>query len=278
MIVGRRHTTRWGCLVGTDADTMSGPVLHAGRAPCVVAFHGFTGTTSEIRPPVEKLADRGFAVHAPLLPGHGSNPSKLQDATFDVWVSEMEKEVRAAQARHERFILCGFSLGSLVALDIAARKPAGLMGLILLGNAVTLSPQLSGPLGFVERRGWKLPDWYILKLWSADVRDREQKKRIASYDRDPLRAALEVYRGGRRVEPLLSRIDCPTLVIHGALDRVCPASNATLVADALGTREVKTRVYPRSGHLVAVDVDREEVAEEVSSFVEELARGTMTGR
>lgn len=269
MIVGRRHTERFGCLVGTDAG---GPILHAGRAPCVIVFHGFTGTTSEIKPIVDRLADRGYAVHAPLLPGHGSTPSRLQDATFDQWVAAMKREVVAAQERHGRFVLCGFSLGSLIALELAAEAPSGLLGLALLGNAVTLSAPLRAALGFFDRRAWTLPDWYLLRLSSADIRDRQQRKHLASYDRDPLRAALEVYRAGRRVEPRLSRVTCPTLVIHGGKDRVCPPANVRLVAQALGTEHVETKIYPASAHLVAVDVDRADVAADVATFVDRLSQ------
>jgi carboxylesterase len=264
MIVGRRHTDRFGRLVGTDPG---GPILRTGRAPCVVAFHGFTGTTSEIRPLLERLTEGGYAVHAPLLPGHGSSPSHLQDATFDAWVAAMKAEVRLAQERHGSFVLCGFSLGSLVALELAMGSPEGLCGLVLLGNAITLTIPVRAALGFVDRRAWALPDWYLLKLWSSDVRDPEQKKRIAAYDRDPLRAALEVYRGGRRVEPRLSLVTCPTLILHGGLDRVCPPSNARLVAQRLGSRAVETKLYPKSAHLIAADVDRSEVADDVVRFV-----------
>lgn len=271
MIVGRGHTERWGCLVGTDAG---GPILHAGRAPCVIVFHGFTGTTSEIRPIVDRLADRGYAVHAPLLPGHGSHPGHLQEATFDVWVAAMKRELVAAQRRHGHVVLCGFSLGSLVALELAAEQPLGLAGLVLLGNAVTLMPPIRAALGFIDQKGWTLPDWYLLKMWSSDIRDPEQKKRVASYDRDPLRAALEVYRAGRRVEPRLPLVTCPTLLIHGAKDRVCPPSNMHLVQKHLGTRDVETKLYPNSAHLVAADLDRDAVAEDVAVFVDRIARTT----
>lgn len=267
MIVSRRHTERSGRLVGTDEAR---PIARAGKGPCFVAFHGFTGTTSEIRPLAEAVADRGFAVHAPLLPGHGSKPHELQDTTFDHWVEAMAEEVLRAQREHGRFVLCGFSLGSLVAMEIASRRPEGLVGLVLLGNAISLAPPLRAALGFVHRRGWRLPDWYVLKLWASDIRDPEMKKRIASYDRDPLRAALEVYKGGRRVEEKLRAIDVPALVLHGAKDRVCPPGNVRAVAAALGSKDVTTRVFPRSGHLVAADHDRDEVAAEVLRFVERL--------
>lgn len=267
MIVSRSHSERTGRLVGTgDAR----PIARSGNDPCFVAFHGFTGTTSEIRPLVEAVADRGYAVRAPLLPGHGSKPHELQDATFDDFVVAMGDEVLRAQQEHGRFVLCGFSLGSLVAMEIASRRPEGLVGLVLLGNAIALAPPLDAALGFVHRRGWELPDWYLLKLWSSDVRDPEMRKRIVSYDRDPLRAALEVYEAGRRVTDKLRAIDVPTLVLHGAKDRVCPPGNARAVARALGSKDVTTRVFPKSGHLVAADHERGEVAAEVLRFVERL--------
>jgi hypothetical protein len=54
---------------------------------------------------------------------------------------------------------------------------------------------------------------------------------------------------------------------------VCPPSNARLVAEAIGTpqSDVKVVMHPNSAHLVAADVDREAVADEIASFVEGLA-------
>lgn len=263
MIVGRRHTETRGRLVGTDDGTA---IDRPGKSPRFLAFHGFTGTTTEIRPLVDAISAKGYAVRAPLLAGHGSNACDLQAATFDHWVDEA-----AAELDGQPFVLCGFSLGSLVALELASRRPPGLVGLVVLGNALCLTAPVSATLGFVDKRGWQLPDWYLLKLWSSDIRDPEMKKRVVAYDRDPLRAALEVYRGGRRVEAKLSSIVCPTLILHGAKDRVCPASNARLVASKLGAIDVTTRIFPKSGHLVAADMEREDVAGEVIRFVERIA-------
>ena len=269
MIVGRAHTDRTGKIVGSDDGKA---FVRDGRSPCVVAFHGFTGTTSEIRPMLDVLAERGFAVRAPLLTGHGSHPAKLQDVTFDELVSEMQQELDAALAHHEHVVVAGFSLGSLVAMELAARRPTGLLGLVLLGNALTLSPIMSVPLGLADRAGWKLGDWYFLKLWNADLAEREQRARVSAYDRDPIRAALEVYRAGVRCRQRLAAIDVPALVIHGGRDKVCPASNLELARRGLGSRAVRTKLFPRSAHMVAADVDRAEVAACVASFVEEMER------
>lgn len=265
MIVGRAHTEKFGKLVGSGDGSA---FVRDGRAPCVVAFHGFGGTTTEIRPMLDALASRGIAVRAPLLTGHGSQPAKLQDVTFGDIVSEMQVELDAARQQHEHVVIAGFSLGSLVAMELAARRPQGLVGLVLLGNALTLVTPVSAALALIDRRGWKVPDWYLLRLWPSDVRDREQASRLVAYDRNPFRAALEVYRAGVQVRSRLGRIECPALILHGAKDRVCPSSNVALVHDALGSRDKRTRIYARSGHLVAADHDRAEVADAVAGFVE----------
>lgn len=265
MIVGRRHTEKTGRLLGTMDG---GPIERAGAAPHFIAFHGFTGTTAELRPLVLAVAERGFGVRAPLLPGHGTRATDLQEATFDRWVDAMAAEVSRARTP---FVLCGFSLGSLVAMEIASRRPEGMLGLVLLGNALTLTAPVRSVLGFVDRRGLRLPDWYLLKLWPADVRDPDMRTKVVAYDRDPLRAAVEVYRAGRRVEGRLRDIVCPTLVLHGARDRVCPPENAKRVAAALGTKDVTTRIFSKSGHLVAADVERDDVAAEVLRFMARIA-------
>ncbi|HEY8079556.1 MAG TPA: alpha/beta fold hydrolase [Labilithrix sp.] len=267
MIVGRTKSGAFGRLRGTDDGSA---IVREGRSPCFVAFHGFTGTTSEIRPVVDAVAARGYAVRAPLLPGHGETPDRLQNTTFSEWTDAMQRELDAAIARHENVVLCGFSLGSLVAIELAARRPRGLLGLVLLGNALTLAPYVSGPLGFWHRRGWKLGDWYFLKLWSADLADREQRERISAYDRDPIRAAMEVYRAGLHCKDRLRHVDVPVLVLHGARDKVCPVANVEHARRALGSREIRTKIFPKSAHMLAADLERDEVSACVASWVAEM--------
>jgi len=277
MIVGRRHTARHGKLRGSDAGDA---VDRDGEAPCVLVFHGFTGTPSELEPMLERISARGHAVRAPLLSGHGSTATALQDLPFEQLVLDMAGHLERAIVDHRRVVVAGFSLGSLLAIEVVARalaepsRASAISGLVLLGNALTLAPAVSAALGFVDRRGLRLPDWYLVKLWSADLRDPAQRKRIRAYDRDPLRAALEVYRGGVKARASLGAITCPTLVLHGALDRVCPVGNVALAAAELGTRDVTTRVFPRSAHLVCADHDREDVALAVCEFVARVGRTT----
>jgi esterase/lipase len=88
-----------------------------------------------------------------------------------------------------------------------------------------------------------------------------------TYDVTPVKSAVEVLRAGRQVRGELSRVTCPTLVVHGALDQVCPVTNATRFAKALGTSDVAVAVMAHSGHIVSADCDRAEVARLSEEFV-----------
>jgi len=261
-----------GRTLGAERMTGRGEVelFAKGRAPCVVAVHGFGGTAAELMPLLRRIVDAGYAVDAALLPGHGSSATRLQDTTFDDWVEATRVRARAAALEHGRFVLLGFSLGSLVAMQIASERPERLAGLVVLGNAITLRPHSSLPLGLFARTGWRMPDAYLRKPRPGDLVDPALMDQIVSYDRHPLRASLEVYRAGARVRAGVSFIVCPTLVAHGRRDQVCAWKNAVWVADHLGTRDVSVRIFENSGHVLACDGERDELAREVVGFLARL--------
>ncbi len=215
-----------------------------------------------------RVAQAGYGVRAPLLSGHGTTAADLQSRRFEDWVGSARAELSLAAERGP-VVLCGFSMGSLVALHLAAEAP--IAGLVLLGCALRLSGPLRAAFAIAERAGFELPDAYVPKPFGPDVRDRKARDLVTQYDRHPVRAAMEVYRAGRALEARLGEITCPALLLHGAHDRVCSVEGARLVASKLGSRDVRLRVLPRSAHVIAIDYDRDEVAREVLAFVDRIA-------
>lgn len=241
-----------------------------GRAPCLVALHGFGGTAAELAPLLDCVEQDGYAIDAALLPGHGTGAEQLQDLTFDGWVAAARARALAAAAQHGRVILLGFSLGSLVAMQIASENPSWLAGLVALGNALTLRPHSSLPLGMWHLMGRPMPDVYLLKPRAADLVDHAAMGSILTYDRHPMRAALEVYLAGVRVRPLVGRIACPVLVLHGRRDLVCSWRNATWLAERVASRDVTVRIFEKSAHVLCCDGERDEVGREVAAFLARL--------
>jgi carboxylesterase len=246
----------------------------AGRAPALVAFHGFGGTAAEIRPVLDAVAKASFAVDAALLPGHGERVEALPDLTYVDWLDGARERTRALAREKGRVVVLGFSLGSLLALEIAAEGLDGVAGVIAMGNALTLAAHSSVPLGIADRLGLRMPDAYLTKPRSGDLVDPAAMGDLLSYDRHPLRSSLEVYRAGRRVKQVLRKIACPALVLHGRQDHVCPWHNALVLADSLRSGvcpDVNVRIFEGSAHVLACDAEREQVAREVVDFVAGLA-------
>jgi carboxylesterase len=236
----------------------------------LLALHGFTGSPSELSFLVDRVRAAGYRVHAPLLPGHGTTPEDLQSRTFADWLTAARGALKDARAAGEKVVVCGFSMGSLVALSLASGEStrSDVAALVLLGCAIELSPPLRAAFAFAQKTKMRLPDAYMPKPFGPDIRDKTLAGSIDAYDRHPVRAAMEVYRAGQQLLPHLSDVKCPTLVLHGERDRVCSVRGARELASLLGTPDVRIRTYPRSAHMLALDYDREEVARDVLAFLE----------
>ncbi len=261
-----------GRLVGLGSPA---PRRHAGQSPALLAIHGFGGTPAEVEILLEVARKRGLAASAPLLPGHGSHARDLASRTFEDWLGAARTELRRLQEQGD-VILVGSSLGSVIVSRLAIEAGARIRGLALFANALRLASPYPSRWLAVARRLHLPHDWWIPKL-AADIADGRQREAHLGYDAEPIRAAIEVYRGGLQTRRLLGHITCPTLLVHGALDRVCPVSNVNLVMQALGTRDATSVILKRSGHVVTEDCERQGAAAALDAFIVRLLVNPIEG-
>jgi carboxylesterase len=254
-----------GTLMG---DGVAEPLFVAGRAPRVLAFHGFTGTPQEVALVVDVARELGLGAEAPLLPGHGARVSDLAPLRFGDWLAAAEGHY-ARVARDGPVIVAGLSMGALLAFHLAASHPDQTLGVIAMANAMWLnSPWPTWPLKVIERL--RLPDFWIAKSGS-DLGDGEQRARHLTYNAQPIHAAVSLLRAGEQLSTQLHRVKAPTLLLHGALDAVAPVSNAWRVAMRIGTVDKRTVIFPRSRHILTRDVERELVRREITQFLRRIA-------
>jgi carboxylesterase len=98
-------------------------VLPGSRPLGCLLLHGFTATPEEVRPLGDALARAGFPVRAPRLAGHATTPDDLARTGWRDWVASAEDALAALRAEASRTAIAGASLGSLLALLLAARHP-----------------------------------------------------------------------------------------------------------------------------------------------------------
>ncbi len=248
---------------GLSGDGACARIDRPGAQPTVLALHGYCGVPAEIALACDAADDVGLASTAPLLAGHGRTARELAPLRFADWVRGAEEELLRA-SESGPVLLAGLSLGSLVALELALRHPSRVRGLALLANALWLTrPFPALALRAVGALG--LPDFAFPKFGS-DISDPEARRTHVSYLAQPVRGAIDLQRAADRIYAELGRIQCPTLVLHGARDRVCPVENAWKAAERLGSPDVEVRVFPRSHHILTRDVEKTVVRQALAQF------------
>lgn len=239
-----------------------------GRTPSVLCLHGFGGVPREVEPAFEEAERLGLHVVAPVLRGHGTVPADLATTRFEDWLAGAQQEFDQLRQRGP-VVLLGLSLGSLLATSLTLSAPGDVAGLVLLANAFWLQePFPATALSIYQLL--RLPD---LGVWKArsDLSSPEGLATHLSYGVQPIFAANSVRQAGVTLREELFRIHCPTLILHGARDRVCPVQNAWKVAERMTEITPRVVVFPRSHHILTKDVESQWVREEVRAFLQKVS-------
>jgi carboxylesterase len=236
-----------------------------------LCLHGFTGTPFEVRPIAEALAAQGYTVLAPVLAGHGTTLADLQRTRFTDWFGSAERalETLRAEAGDGPVAIAGFSLGGLLALRLARLYPDRVAALAVMAAPLRLRPLEVAAVKALQRLPRMLrrgPFTALPKARGFDLTDQEMAMRNPSLPALPLDGVHSLIELGALVRQDLPSIRTPTLVMHGSLDRTVPLEDSLELAGTIGAPEVERLWLPRSGHLVAIDVERRTVAEAITRF------------
>ncbi len=212
-----------------------------------------------------------------LLPGHlcdermwTDSTASLQTAGYRAGVADLTKSSSIedlagdvlAEAP-ERFFLVGFSLGGIVAIEMAALAPERLLGLVLIAtNAHPDLPERSAAR-LVQQdaaRGGGLRTLVAEELKPAYLGAANRGRRdlldlfMARADRAGPEAFLrqsEALRTRRDRRDLLPEIGTPALLICGAEDALCPPEVHFSMAEALPHATVD--IIEGAGHMVPLE-------------------------
>lgn len=192
-----------------------------GAGPPLLLLHGFTDSSRSFSLITSQLAGRRLIIAD--LPGHGGSAP-----CHDGWTpADLARQMSAFMTAldMEPAVLVGHSLGSMVAIELAATRPGAFAGLVLL--AATLQPELADDhpvvVGVNALRDPIDPNAPFFELWHhchpgvPETFLARLAEEAAAMPAHRWRAILQALRDCDLTEQA-SRIDMPVLIISGADD------------------------------------------------------------
>jgi len=244
----------------------------------VVLVHGFAEHTGRYERVASWLADRGCAVHAFDLRGHGrSEGPRGHAASFQVLVDDVEVFVARVRSQHPGlpvFVL-GHSMGGLLALGYTAQRSPAVSGVMTSGAALHLGESPSGAeiLALRVLRPM-LPRLRIRRPIAGDAlsRDPEVGRRYAA---DPLvfqfmtlSLAWALYAGARQTLEAAPDVSLPVLLLHGGDDPLVLPTGSEAFHDEVGTPGSDLRIYAGLRHEILNEPEWETVAKDLQAWMQ----------
>jgi pimeloyl-ACP methyl ester carboxylesterase len=242
-----------------------------GDGPCVVFAHGYGDSADTWRGVLAELGRRGRAGVAVDLPGFGqADPRRRgpQLPQLDAFFADV-----LALRGGPGAVAVGNSLGGAVAVRAAQRSQPALVAVMAIGvagmgysrlarltvrgpgravNAATRIPIPPRLVAVLATRALPLliygdrhaVDPEVIRRMCAQVPDYRAVRAV-------LRAGGEFVRETRGCFEL-DRVRCPTLIVHGARDRLIPVAAARLMHAQIP--HSRLLILPRAGHCPQLDV------------------------
>ncbi len=234
--------------------------------PGVVCLHGLGGTPHSVLPVTAAVHAAGYDTVAPMLPGHGTTPEDLVSCAWNDWLGAAAAVVDELSARTNGVVLIGQSMGATLALQLASGRPE-IRGVAAI-NPVVLPPDPDATQHVEDliARGHTMQ-----RAGEPDLRDPES--RDSAYPELALRALLELGVGATLVHGLLSSLRVPLFVVSSDHDEVVDPGNADAVASRVSGPVTRLRL-PNSGHVAALDLDRELLCRELLTWLANLTDGS----
>jgi carboxylesterase len=235
----------------------------ADRGDVGITFvHGFTGSPASLRPWAEQVADAGYSVRLPRLPGHGTTWQDMQLTRWPDWYAEAERAYLDLQASCSQVYVFGLSMGGTLSLRLAEEHPE-VAGLVLVNPSLHSENKLLSLLPVMQRVMPSFPGV------SNDVKKPGQDE--VAYDRVPLKALHSLTDLWKVTRGDLSAVSAPLLLFRSAEDHVVEPSNATYLLSHVGSTDQTEVVLPDSYHVATLDNDASTIVSGSLDFVARLA-------
>jgi len=225
-----------------DIPGLSMHFEQAGQGPALLMIPGALGTgAGDFSAQIGWFAERGFTAIAPDPRGYGRSRPPRRDFPLDFYHRDAaDMFALMSGLGHRYFAIMGWSDGANIATIMAAQQPERVTRLVVFGGQSFLTAEEIAAFNDIRK----------ITAWSP--RAAEAMRQIYGTELDTLWNAYvdgqeALYNaGGDLYQPLLSRVACPALVLHGARDPLVPGLHPQAIHR--GIAGSRLHIFPDGKH------------------------------
>ena len=238
------------------------PFSVSGGRDGVLVLHGFTGNPQSMRPLAEAIANAGYTVELPRLPGHGTTVEDMMTTGWADWSGAADAAYRELATRCDRVAVVGLSMGGGLTAFVAEEHP-DVTALVFI-NALVKPPVQE------MREGLKgLLDAGMETMESIGSDIKKEGSQEASYNATPLACAASLFDGIEKVWERFDTISAPTLILSSREDHVVSSDNSEDLARMV-TGSVEHIWLEDSYHVATLDNDASLVEAHTVRFLDSI--------
>jgi carboxylesterase len=212
-----------------------------------------------MKPWAQDLANRGYTVRVPRLPGHGTHWRDLNRVGWDDWYAELEAALSELRASCDQVAVCGLSMGGALALRLAEIRSGDVDALVLVNPAIAMQ---SRQLRLLPALKYLVPSMPGI---GNDIKKPGTDE--VGYQRTPLRALHTFVRAWPVIQADLGKITAPLLVFRSTDDHVVDAASLPLIQHGVSSAVADYVTLTDSYHVATLDFDAQLIFDRSADFL-----------
>lgn len=237
------------------------PLSVEGGDTGVLLIHGFTGSPASMTPWGRSLANKGFSVRVPRLPGHGTTWQEMNATGWEDWYGEVDNALTELRTTCDRVAIGGLSMGGCLALRLAEQRPEDVDALVLVNPAVNLKRKA---LLAVPALAHVLP---AMPGIGNDIKKPGIDE--IGYDKTPLKALASQLKLWKDTRANLSKVTAPLLFFRSDVDHVVDETTKAIVFAGVSSSVKEFVPLHDSYHVATIDNDAPLIYELTEKFIAE---------
>jgi len=238
------------------------------RKTGVLLIHGYMAAPLEVKELAEYLGRRGLWVYVPRLKGHGTSPDDLAGRSYMEWIVSSERGYAVVSNLCKRVVVGGFSTGGGLALDLAVKVKdiTGVFAVCPPMRLQDISSKLVPAVGAWNR--WM--DIINLDGAKKEFAENRPENPHINYFRNPIKGVRQLGLLMDAIEPKLSSIRAPALVVQSHGDPVVNPRGSKRLFELLGSEDKEYILFNFDRHGILLGDGAHRVHRAIGNFIEHL--------